>query len=67
MSVRESMVGLNADTHLHYKAFVMASTSLRDEFILKTSSFFIELHDRIFATCCEDRALSSDLKGGSTK
>lgn len=45
----------------------MASTSLRDEFVLETSSFFIELHYRIFATCCEDRALSSYLKGGSIK
>ena len=45
----------------------MASTSLRDEFVLETSSFFIELHYRIFDTCCEDRALSSYLKGGSIK
>lgn len=63
----KNKVGPYLGTHLHYKAFVMASTSLRDEFILKTSSFFIELHYGIFATCCEDRALSSYLKGGSIK
>lgn len=58
---------LVSGTHLHHKALVMASASLRDEFILQASSFLIELHYRIFATCCENRALSSYLKGGSSK
>lgn len=67
MCLRAKQVGLYLGTHLHHKALVMASTSLRDEFILQTSSFFIELHYRIFATCCENRALSSYLEGGSSK
>lgn len=40
----------------------MASTCLRDELILQTSSFFIELHHWVFATCCEYRTLSSYLE-----
>lgn len=49
-------------THLHHKALVMASTRLRDELVLQTSSFFIELHHWVFPTCCEYRTLSSYLE-----
>lgn len=48
-------------THLHYKALIMAPTCLGDELILKTSSFFVELHYWVFATRRENRALSSYL------
>lgn len=40
----------------------MASPCFRDELILQTSSFFIELHHWIFATCCQYRTLSSYLE-----
>jgi len=60
--VLQSQTVCTRSFHLHNKAFVVAASTFRDEFIFEASSLLVELHDGVLPTCCQYGTLSSHLE-----